>query len=676
MFQTFFLSMQQDIKLFFFFPVLCAIFRTIFIKVYNPYDSLAGKGHIIWHCYRYGFWWGMDFNAYVFLISLILVTLPVTFAGLSPHTGDMIRVYGGLAYALILYGAFAGKMIFYYHFHDIFNQTLRLGAKAEKHNLIDIFFHQDHGAAIIAGGFVYWFVCKYSILAFLHLPSVPYPIVGNTILVYIMNTGIVLALIVGFYWFRYGGTLLHDNKPEWDTIPAIVKKDIFFARATVDDLPALKAVWKKKPNELLEKTDEENKQAIAAIIGKNDSYGNPLLCFKRTANGPAITKPSHIFMLVGESYMHQLFEPAYTCLNLVSGGNILFHDPHTATLPNFLSAGIISRPSIVSLMTGIFDAGLELNEREAWWHGTVPTALPMQLKRLGYRSTYWYGGSLTHGNFNQFAPACGFDRAMSATEFCGADAPKTWVGVYDNVFLEKAAELIQKQDSGYPEFHFLYTTSFHGPFKIDLKKYGYSTEGIMPDAPAAIKEDKAIQKELGTFWFSDQAVGRFIQTMRKAYPDCLFIVTADHAINLSCLKKMTGHDETIHDRRTPVIMLNHRELNQSILSGNVIGSHMHIMPTIMELIAPKGFTYYSWFPSMTEPLDHVISPANWLRADAMGYYDNDFYQPLGPNYSPTALKEGPRPYVSEIEGMKAVTAYLVNHPELLKSADEWISMFK
>lgn len=105
-------------------------------------------------------------------------------------------------------------------------------------------------------------------IGLLHLPSVPYPIVGNTILVYIMNTGIVLALIVGFYWFRYGGTLLHDNKPEWDTIPAIVKKDIFFARATVDDLPALKAVWKKKPNELLEKTDEENKQAIAAIIGK------------------------------------------------------------------------------------------------------------------------------------------------------------------------------------------------------------------------------------------------------------------------------------------------------------------------------------------------------------------------------------------------------------------------
>lgn len=116
------------------------------------------------------------------------------------------------------------------------------------------------------------------------------------------------------------------------------------------------------------------------ITGKVVEEKNPLDYFQRTAQGNKITKPRHIFLLVGESYMHQLFEPEYQCLNLVSGGNQLFHDPHTATLPNFLSAGIISRPSIVSLMTGIFDAALELNEREAWWHGTVPTSLPLQLK--------------------------------------------------------------------------------------------------------------------------------------------------------------------------------------------------------------------------------------------------------------------------------------------------------
>ena len=126
MFLQFFSSMQQDIKLFLFFPLLCAVFRTIFIIVHNPYKSLKGKGKIIWHCYRYGFWWGMDPNAYIFLISLIFVTLPVTFLGISETLGNSIRIGIGIVYALVLYAAFAGKMIFYYHFHQIVFAVLPL----------------------------------------------------------------------------------------------------------------------------------------------------------------------------------------------------------------------------------------------------------------------------------------------------------------------------------------------------------------------------------------------------------------------------------------------------------------------------------------------------------------------------------------------------------------------
>ena len=37
--------------------------------------------------------------------------------------------------------------------------------------------------------------------------------------------------------------------------------------------------------------------------------------------------------------------------------------------------------------------------------------------------------------------------------------------------------------------------------------------------------------------------------------------------------------------------MHHPELTQDILAGNMIGGHMNIMPTIFELIAPKGFSY-------------------------------------------------------------------------------------
>lgn len=673
MFSQFFASLQQDAKLFLFFPILCALFRAIFIKVYSPYPNFAGKGKILWHTFRYGFWWGMDFNAYVFLISLVLVSLPGAFFPAYFALGNTLRLVGGLLYALVLYLAFMGKMLYYSHFHDIFNQTMKLGAHAEKHNLVDIFFHQDHGAWILLGIVPYLYLCRLALLAFLGLPSLSYPAIASPFLRCAFNTVVFLLCIAAFYWFRYGGTFWHDDKPEWDTIPSLVKKDIFFAKATVDDLVALEQVMKHDLNEAYEHTDEEDLAAIAPLVPVKmplSDFPNPVYAFRRAAKGARITKPRHIFLLVGETYLQQFFDPAFASLNLVSGGRFLKDDPHTAQLTSALSAGIISRPSIVSLMSGIYDAGLELNEKESFWTNKLPTALPRQLKKLGYHATYWYGGNVTYGNFNQFAPSCGFDEVETATDFCGPDAPKTWVGVYDNLFLEKAADMILSGDEerGEYQFHFLYTTSYHGPFKIPLEKYGYDTERVMPDAPEDIKNSKSLQKNLGTFWFSDQAIGKFLRTMKEAYPDSLFIVTGDHSYDMSAVLGKTSlmkRDANLRERHSPVLFFHHPEIDQSLFGENTIGGHMNILPTIFELIAPKDFTYYSLMTSLMDPIDHVVSPYHWLRKDAYGTYSNDFYQPLGDGFGPQALREGPQPYREEREGYMDLTGYLVRHPELL-----------
>ena len=116
MFVHFFLSVQQDIKLWIFFPILCAVFRAMFIAVHKPYSSLTGKKRALRECFRFGFWWGMDLNAYVFVISLVLVTLPGLFIPWWSRHGDAIRTILGLVYAFIIYVAFVGKMIFYSQF--------------------------------------------------------------------------------------------------------------------------------------------------------------------------------------------------------------------------------------------------------------------------------------------------------------------------------------------------------------------------------------------------------------------------------------------------------------------------------------------------------------------------------------------------------------------------------
>ena len=105
------------------------------------------------------------------------------------------------------------------------------GKHAEKNNLIDVFFNQDRGLLVLVGFIPVAIISWLAGSAFLSLPSIPYPTFESTWMTVLWNIFLVIVSVIGFYWFRYGGTLSHDDKPEWDTIPTVVKEDIFFARA-------------------------------------------------------------------------------------------------------------------------------------------------------------------------------------------------------------------------------------------------------------------------------------------------------------------------------------------------------------------------------------------------------------------------------------------------------------
>ena len=319
----------------------------------------------MFEAFRFGFWWGMDFNAYAFLLPMVFVTLPGLFFPVWFVCGDLIRLAAACIYATVLFVVFVGKMLFYQHFQDIFNHTVFLARRADKKNLAAIFFHQYHGMALLLAFIPYMAACIAILTGLLDIPSVPYPHFSSSVVAYAFNTFVVIAVGLGFYFFRYGGTLVHDNKPEWDTIPDVVKDDVFFSKAAVDDLVALEDLWRHPMDQVMDKSDDEYRASFESVLGKADSAegvaANPLDLVTRTAAGPRIKTPSHIFLIVGESYGQFAFDDPFTDLHIADGGKGIRADAHTATIHNFLASGVISRPSIVSLMSGIFDAGLELN---------------------------------------------------------------------------------------------------------------------------------------------------------------------------------------------------------------------------------------------------------------------------------------------------------------------------
>lgn len=93
----------------------------------------------------------MDINAYVFLFGMLLVSIPAAFLPAYQEVSAEVRTGLFVLYGTVIYWMSWSNMIFYYHFHDIFNSLVRLGGNADKKNFLDIFFNQNHGARITAG---------------------------------------------------------------------------------------------------------------------------------------------------------------------------------------------------------------------------------------------------------------------------------------------------------------------------------------------------------------------------------------------------------------------------------------------------------------------------------------------------------------------------------------------
>ena len=670
--EQFFLSLQQNIKLMIWAPILSTIFRLIFMRVYNPYPTWQGRWQSVFGALRYGFWWGMDFDAYVFLVPLVLVTIPALWFDTYHQYEDMVRLIGLSIYSCVLYAAFAGKMIFYKHFHDTYNYMVHYGKHAEKNNLIDVFFNQDRGLLVLVGFIPVAIISWLAGSVFLSLPSIPYPAIDNTWMTVVWNILLVIVSVVGFYWFRYGGTLSHDDKPEWDTIPTVVKEDIFFARATVPDLCALETVYKNPLRSEYTASEEDIDNAINRVVPseyKNNWHelDNPLYAFKRIAKGPKITKPKHIFFIVGESIPQWSLDETHKSLNICTGLWNFKEQSHTVQIPNFLPAGNVSRPSIVSLMSGIYDAGLEINERESFWKGAFPTSFAHQMKQLGYQTIYWYGGNASYGNFNHFGKAQGFDKVESASIFCGPDAPKTWVGVYDHVFLEHIEQQIKSIDE--PTFHFIYTTSNHGPYKMEDSLLDYDPEKVMPDVGEDLQSNKTRNKELATYRYSDKAIFNFIKSMNDAYPDSLFVVTGDHSNLFGSLNNtsLIHRDYTLRDTFCTVGLLQHPELDNTMIATQK-GTHMSLMPTIIEAIAPKGFEYYSNTPSLFEEQpETLVTPYQWMTDTIMGDVRMDYGESNIPSSEPVEQIRPIDNHADEARDWTLLTTWLINHEKTLFS---------
>lgn len=323
----------------------------------------------------------------------------------------------------------------------------------------------------------------------------------------------------------------------------------------------------------------------------------------RTAVG-ASKPPRHIILVVMESQSGWTLMPDWRHLDLNPGLTRLAAEG--ASSERFLSAGSGTIESLGTLITGIPASGLMVGYQPLA-RRAFPSAIAPIFKELGYRTRFIYAGYLSWQRLGDLAATQGFDEIHGGAEMGNWLVGGEW-GVDDEICYSYAAQTISDAS---PSFTLILTTSNHPPFAVDVHAKGFP----QLHAPASVSNGSdADWKILGHLWYGDRCLEHFVRDISSRLPQPLIAITGDH------YGRRFPNDRPNARERTgvPLILWGPGIIAPSTHLGP--GSHLDLLPTLIERAAPTGFTYHAWghdllgpnAPSLVVARDTAVSATEWV----------------------------------------------------------------
>ena len=139
--------------------------------------------------------------------------------------------------------------------------------------------------------------------------------------------------------------------------------------------------------------------------------------------------------------------------------------------------------------------------------------IPKDLNAVGYRSEFYYGGTLVFANYQSFLVQAGYDKMVSDKDFPAADLKSKW-GAFDHVVFNRC--LADTPDNDTKFFKTILTLTSHEPFETPVAK--------------AFKGDDDDSKYLNSLHYTDASIGNFVREAktREWWDNTLIIIIADH----------------------------------------------------------------------------------------------------------------------------------------------------
>ncbi|ATC95750.1 LTA synthase family protein [Pseudoalteromonas tunicata] len=314
----------------------------------------------------------------------------------------------------------------------------------------------------------------------------------------------------------------------------------------------------------------------------------PFNFLEKTATGPYIAKPSQVFLIVMESYDAWPLQQKYADLNLNNEFKQL--SKQGIYLDNVLPAAFSTMNSLSSILSGIPYSGVNMS-KVATTKATSPLSIFEQMKGLNYQTNFFYGGLLSWQNIGQYVKSQGAENSYSAVDAGGIGSGGVW-GIDDGQLFDLVAKKAKENS-----FNVILSSSYHGPFNLDLAQYDYPflTQSDYPRAIQALDDELLDPYVLGHLWYSDKMLGRFVKRMQTQYPDALFVVTGDHYSR----RYLHGKPNLYELTHVPLLLYG-KNLPSNLIATQQVASHLDIGATLMDLLAPQGSDYLSFGHSLIE----------------------------------------------------------------------------
>ena len=608
---SFLQNITQDAFLFIFFLFILSAYRAVFIFLFRDQLLPSTTAQDILLTLWYGLRIGLKTAGAFFLPSFVLATLLKQI--FPAWKADKFRFMYGCFILAVLSVLFQTRLAYYQEFQNAFSPFIFNTVHDDKWAIIVTAIQQHHAIArvLIAAAlatvfsFLLYYFLSVGKRAGAKLSASP----RKTFLVIL----ICIFLVPTAVFVRRGGSFNFSGSFYWKNSARMSQH--LLNEAILDDIQALykaSRIYKQFAKFSANIAPQEVKEA-AARLQKQDFYQHdsliPLLT--KTAQGAKIKKPQHIFVIIAENYMMWPLLKPYRHLPISKGMQDLLQKENALLVDKFLPASNGTMFAVTSILLGLPEINLVTANRPTA-QTPYESALSVQLKKQGYKTRFFYGGFPSWENIGPFMQHQAMDESFYFADLGGEGS--VW-GVQDKIMLKNAAEKITEE----PSLNVILTSTNHTPYTLDTKREEFLTpeselKKLIP--PDTTDVDLFVQR-FQHFEYADHHLADFVLKMYEKYPESLFIITGDHAA------RWTLQDNpSLYERLSVPLIIFGNGISKEMLSTQAAGSHMDIVPTILELISPAGTIYYALGQDILSGQTLGLHAYNWINKDMLGTHNS------------------------------------------------------